>query len=277
MFEKKKRYGQNFLFDPKIPQRMVQMSDIDKNVCALEIGPGMGILTASLAESAYKVVSVEIDEELIPILKKRFEDSANVKIINADIMQTDIKKLAEEEFGGMPVKVCANLPYYITSPVIMALLESGFPFKSITVMVQKEVASRLCAKSGDSDYSAFTAAVSYYATVKKLFNVPRGCFNPKPNVDSTVIRMDLMGVPPVSVKSKEKLFEIIKASFSARRKTLVNSLFSFYSGGISKEKIQQMVDVISEDPNVRGEQLSLKEFALLADMVFDAQNDAQNA
>ena len=272
MFEKKKKYGQNFLFDPKIPERMAELSDIDGNTGALEIGPGMGILTEALAKRAKKTVSVEIDRELIPILEKRFETYGNVKIINKDIMETDIKKLVREEFDGMPVRVCANLPYYITSPVIMSLLESGCGFKSVTVMIQKEVASRLCAASGDSDYSAFTAAVSYYASVKKLFNVPRGCFKPIPNVDSAVIRMDLYDTPPVAVKSERKLFEIIKAAFSARRKTLLNSLFTYYSGSITKEKIQEITEKAGIDPNVRGEQLELTRFAVLADAVYEYEN-----
>lgn len=272
MFEKKKKYGQNFLFDPKIPERMAESSDINGETGALEIGPGMGILTEALAKRAKKTVSVEIDKELIPILEKRFENYGNVKIINGDIMETDIRTLVREEFCDMPVRVCANLPYYITSPVIMALLESGCGFKSITVMIQKEVASRLCAHSGDSDYSAFTAAVSYYASVKKLFNVPRGCFKPIPNVDSSVIRMDIYDTPPVNVKSEKKLFEVIKAAFSARRKTLVNAMYSFYSGKITKEKLTEIAALVSDDPNVRGEDIDLPGFALIADAVYEYEN-----
>ncbi|MCH5183650.1 MAG: 16S rRNA (adenine(1518)-N(6)/adenine(1519)-N(6))-dimethyltransferase RsmA [Oscillospiraceae bacterium] len=261
-FRKKKQYGQNFLTNAAIPARIVRESGIDSSCGILEIGPGLGALTTQLAPVAAKVVAVEIDSEVIPPLLERLKPFSNVTVIEQDILQTDLHALLEEHFPGMEVCVCANLPYYITTPILMKLLEGKYGFRSITVMVQKEVAERLCAKSGSDGYGAITASVSYYASVRRLFSVPAGCFSPKPKVDSAVIRLDLYQQPPVHVESEELLFEVIKAAFLQRRKTLCNALTAYFPF-LTKEACARILQDCGLRADIRGEMLSLEQFASL--------------
>lgn len=263
-FRKKKQYGQNFLTNAAIPARIVRESGIDSACGALEIGPGLGALTTQLAPACAKVVAVEIDSEVIPPLLEKLKPFSNVTVIEQDILQTDLHALLEEHFSGMEVCVCANLPYYITTPILMKLLEGKYGFRSITVMVQKEVAERLCAKSGSDGYGAITASVSYYASVRRLFPVPAGCFSPKPKVDSAVIRLDLYPEPPVSVENEALLFEVIKAAFLQRRKTLCNAL-SAYFPFLTKEACTRILQDCGLRADIRGEMLSLEQFAAITD------------
>ena len=267
-FKKKKQYGQNFLTGPAIPRRIAAESSISEECGVIEIGPGFGVLTKELAATARKVVAVEIDSELIPILHSNTAHLDNIKIINKDILQMDIAELIKNELSAMPVCVCANLPYYITTPIIMKLLEGKHGFESITVMVQREVADRLCSKAGGADYGAITAAINYYASVKKLFNVSAGCFSPPPKVDSAVIRFDLYKEPPVKVDSERHLFDIIRAAFAQRRKTLVNSLHSVLKSNFTKDEICGILNLIGLKSNVRGEELDLAEFARIANLTY---------
>lgn len=261
-FRKKKQYGQNFLTNAAIPARIVRESGID-NICAvLEIGPGLGALTTQLAPVAAKVVAVEIDSEVIPPLLEKLRPFPNVTVIEQDILQTDLHALIEEHFPGMEVCVCANLPYYITTPILMKLLEGKYGFRSITVMVQKEVAERLCARHGSDGYGAITASVHYYASVRKLFPVPAGCFSPKPKVDSAVIRLDLYQEPPVAVQDEALLFEVIKAAFLQRRKTLCNALNAYFPF-LTKEAASRILAECGLRADIRGEMLSLEQFASL--------------
>lgn len=267
-FKKKKQYGQNFLTNPAIPRKIAEESGVTGECGVIEIGPGFGILTNELCKIAKKVVSVEIDSELIPILKEKTAGLDNLTIINQDILETDIAGLIADEFPAMPVCVCANLPYYITTPIIMKLLEGRYGFESITVMVQKEVSDRLCAKSGSENYGAITASINYYASVKRLFTVSAGSFSPPPKVDSAVVRFDLYKQPPVNVLDEELLFKIIKAAFSQRRKTLTNSLHSNLNCFFTKSELCDILTLIGVDANARGEELSIGVFAALTNAIY---------
>ena len=263
-FRKKKQYGQNFLTNPAIPARIVRESGIDASCGVLEIGPGLGALTVQLAPVAAKVVAVEIDRDLQSPLTERLRPFGNVKVLWQDVLQTDLKALLAEEFPGLDVCVCANLPYYITTPILMKLLEGRYGFRSITVMVQKEFAERLCAVPGSENCGAVTLSVGYYAKVRRLFAVPAGCFSPRPKVDSAVIRLDVYASPPVAVREESLLFEVIKASFLQRRKTLSNSLCAYFPF-LSKEETVQLLADCGLPPEIRGEALSLEKFAEISD------------
>ncbi len=254
-FSFSKGLGQNFIINPDICPKIAENGNACEGFGVLEIGTGIGVLTAELAGRADKVVAVEIDSRLLPILDETLADFDNVKIINEDVMKCDLHRLIDEEFKGLNVAVCANLPYYITSPVIMMLLESRLPIESITVMVQKEAAQRLCAKVGSRDSGAITVGVNYYGTVKKLFDVSRGSFMPAPNVDSAVIRIDLNRELRLDEKSESFFFRVVKAGFSQRRKTLANSLASVI--GISKERVYSALRVQGLPEAARIEQLDM--------------------
>ena len=267
-FKKKKQYGQNFLTNVAIPRRIAAESGIEKDDCVIEIGPGFGILTRELSAIAHKVVAIEIDTELMDILPEKLSDCDNVKVINADILKTDIAELIREEFGDRSVCVCANLPYYITTDIVMTLLEGNHGFKTITVMVQKEVAERFCSKAGSDGYGAITASISYYASVKRLFTVKAGSFDPKPKVDSAVIRFDVYDKPPVLPLDKDMLFKVIKAAFSQRRKTLLNSLFSIFGQQLNKEQLTEIIASANLSETVRGEELDIFAFSKIADLIY---------
>ncbi len=268
-FKKKKQYGQNFLTSSAIPKRIATESGITKDDCVIEIGPGFGILTKELSTIAHKVVAIEIDSELMDILPEKLAGCENVKVINADILKTDVKKLIAEEFGDKNVCVCANLPYYITTDIVMKLLEGEYGFKTITVMVQKEVAERFCSKAGSSGYGAITASISYYASVKRLFTVKAGSFDPKPNVDSAVIRFDIYETPPVVPQNKETLFAVIKSAFLQRRKTLLNSLNSTFGNQIPKDNLLTIIKDCGFSDTVRGEELDIFDFCKIADKIYN--------
>ena len=259
-----KRFGQNFLIDPHVLEKIMAAAQIGPEDCVLEIGPGIGTMTQYLAERAARVVAVEIDEGLIPILQETLKDYGNVTLIRADILKVDIKELAQEYGGGRPFKVVANLPYYITTPIVMGLLEGDAPVESITVMVQKEVADRMQAGPGSKDYGALSLAVQYYADPYIAANVPPNCFMPRPNVGSAVIRLTRHAVPPVHVEDPALLFRIIRASFNQRRKTLVNSLNNSQELACTKEEAAQALEYLGLGPSVRGEALTLEEFAGIA-------------
>lgn len=264
-FRFSKSLGQNFLVDEGALAGILSGADISEDDCVLEIGPGFGTLTQRLCGAAKKVVCVEIDKTVIPILEENLKDFDNFEIINDDVMKIDIKSLAEEKFGTENVKVAANLPYYITTPIIMMLLESKVKFKSITVMVQKEVAKRLCASEGTKDFGAISLAVQYFCNANYLFDVPNTSFMPPPKVTSTVVRLDLLDKPRVSVKKEEMFFKTVKASFAQRRKTLLNALSNAGFSGFSKAEISEILKNIGIDEKRRGETLSIDEFARLAD------------
>lgn len=259
-----KRFGQNFLIDTHVLDKIIAASQITKDDFVLEIGPGIGTMTQYLAESAREVAAVEIDSALIPILKGTLKEWDNVTIIHNDILKTDIKKLAEEKNGGRPVKVVANLPYYITTPIIMGLFEKNVPVDSITIMVQKEVADRMQVGPGTKDYGALSLAVQYYAVPQIIANVPPNCFMPRPKVGSAVIRLTRHKTPPVEVKDEKLMFRLIRASFNQRRKTLVNGLKNSGELNFSKEEIEKALDVCGLPLNIRGEALTLEQFADLA-------------
>ena len=265
-FRKKKQYGQNFLTNPAIPQRIVKESGIDETCGVLEIGPGLGALTLQLAPVAAKIVAVEIDHELIEPLTEIFAPHPHITLIENDIMKVDLKPLLEEQFGDMPVCVCANLPYYITTPILMKLLEGKHGFRSITVMVQKEVADRLCSKSGQEGYGAITASIGYYASVKRLFTVTAGNFSPKPKVDSAVVRLDLYTWPPFQVDDEALFFDVIKAAFLQRRKTLSNALASYFPF-LTKEGVGDLLEELGLRRDARGEMLTPEQFALVANNI----------
>lgn len=262
-FNFSKALGQNFLINPSVCPRMAEYSLADENTGVIEIGAGIGVLTAELAKIAKKVVCVELDTRLLPILDETLADFDNIEIVNADVMKTDLKALIEEKFQGMDVVVCANLPYYITSPVITMLLESRLPIKAVTVMIQKEAADRLCTPVGSRDSGAITVCTNYYAEVKQLFNVSRGSFMPAPNVDSTVIRLDIRETPAVKVSDEKKFFKMVKAAFAQRRKTALNSISS--GMGLSKTQVAQALRNSGLDENVRAEKLTMDELALLCE------------
>ena len=265
-FNFQKKFGQNFLIDTGVLERIIEESHITKDDCVLEIGPGIGTMTQYLAENAGKVIAVEIDKALIPILADTLSAYDNVRIINDDILKVDINKICEEENGGRPIKVVANLPYYITTPIIMGLFESHVPLESITIMVQKEVADRMQCGPGKKDYGALSLAVQYYAKPEIVANVPPNCFMPRPNVGSAVIRLSRYSEPPVAVNDEKYMFKLIRASFNQRRKTLVNGL---QSGGlgITKEQIQDAIAQMNLSPTIRGEALTLDQFAELSNLL----------
>ena len=265
MFQKK--FGQNFLIDTHVLEKIISAAGITKNDCVLEIGPGIGTMTQYLAENAGHVVAVEIDRNLIPILKETLADYDNVTVINEDILRVDIKALAEEYNGGKPIKVVANLPYYITTPIIMGLFESGVPIDNITVMVQKEVADRMKEGPGSKDYGALSLAVQYYAEPEIVANVPPNCFIPRPNVGSAVIRLTRHKEMPVEVKDPALMFKIIRASFNQRRKTLQNGLGNAPELPYTKEQIAVAITEMGLTPTIRGEALSLAQFAQLSDIL----------
>ena len=265
MFQKK--FGQNFLIDTHVLEKIISAAGITKADCVLEIGPGIGTMTQYLAENAGHVVAVEIDRNLIPILKETLADYNNVTVINEDILRVDIKALAEEYNGGKPIKVVANLPYYITTPIIMGLFESGVPIDNITVMVQKEVADRMKEGPGSKDYGALSLAVQYYAEPEIVANVPPNCFIPRPNVGSAVIRLTRHKEMPVEVKDPALMFKIIRASFNQRRKTLQNGLGNAPELPYTKEQIAAAIAEMGLTPTIRGEALSLAQFAQLSDIL----------
>lgn len=266
----RKDFGQNFLINPAVPERIAD-SCADRTDCmVLEIGPGIGCLTRELAFRYEKVVAIEIDRGLLPILSKTLAYCPNAKVINDDVMKVDLPRLISEEADGREVVVCANLPYYITTPILMRLLECGVPFSSITVMVQAEVATRLTAPAGDSDYGAITAVLGYYGTVKRLFTVPAGCFMPAPKVNSAVVQITLHKECPYPVKDRTLFFGLIKAAFGQRRKTLVNAITASYQS-FSKEHVIQALSSLGFSETVRGERLSTADFASLADVLYSTK------
>ena len=262
-FNFSKSLGQNFLVNPGICLNVAEISGIDTKTGVLEIGTGFGVLTHELAKRAKKVVAVELDKRLLPVLDYTLSEHNNIKIINQDILKVDLKKLIEEEFEGMEVYVCANLPYYITSPVIMALLESRLPIKAITVMVQKEAAVRLCAKLPSRDCGAVTVAVRYFSEPKQLFSVSRGSFMPAPNVDSAVIRLDVKNDNNLSKEEEDKLFSVVKGAFSQRRKTLLNTLSSHFK--MPKEEVLKAIKKTGLKETARAEELTLEDFIMLSE------------
>ena len=262
-FTFQKKFGQNFLIDPHVLDKIIAAAEITKDDFVLEIGPGIGTLTQYLAEAAREVVAVEIDSSLIPILEDTLSSYDNVSVINEDVLKVELKKLAEERNGGKPIKVVANLPYYITTPIIMGLFESHVPLKSLTVMVQKEVALRMQAGPGTKDYGALSLAVQYYADPYLAANVPPNCFMPRPNVGSAVIRLTRFEETPVKVTDEALLFRLIRASFNQRRKTLQNGLVNSPELHFSKEQVAAAIETLGVSPSVRGEALTLEQFAAL--------------
>jgi len=260
-----KRFGQNFLIDTHVLDRIIEASEITKDDFVLEIGPGIGTMTQYLAEAAREVTAVEIDDALIPILKDTLKEWDNVTVLHGDILKTDIRKIADEKNQGRPIKVVANLPYYITTPIIMGLFESHVPVDSITVMVQKEVADRMQTGPGSKDYGALSLAVQYYAEPKIVANVPPNCFMPRPKVGSAVIRLTRHQNPPVTTLDEKLMFRLIRASFNQRRKTLSNSLKNSQELPYSKEEVEAAITECGLPLNIRGEALTLEQFARLSD------------
>lgn len=269
-FSFSKALGQNFLVNPSVCPRMAELGGAKKGVGVIEVGPGIGVLTCELAQRAERVVAVELDKRLLPVLEETLAEFDNVKVVNDDILKIDLHKLIEDELDGLDVVVCANLPYYITSPVIMKLLEDRLPVKSITVMVQKEAADRLCAPLGTRQTGAVTAAVNYYANAEMLFKVSSGSFMPPPKVDSAVIKLTLHDNPTVDVTSEEMLFRVIKASFAQRRKTILNTLSATL--GISKPELSEILKKAGVSQTARAEQLQLSDFASIANELYRADN-----
>lgn len=257
-----KSLGQNFLINPSVCPRMAELSGAGKGVGVIEIGPGIGVLTNELCKLADKVVAIELDKRLLPVLEETLGEYDILKVVNADVLETDLHKLIEDEFSGMEVVVCANLPYYITSPVIMKLLEDKLPISAITVMVQKEAAQRICAEVGSRQSGAVTVSVNYYAKPEMLFSVSAGSFMPAPKVDSAVIRLNVLDKPPVMVNDEKKFFSVVKASFSQRRKVISNSLSSGLS--LDKYKTAEILEKSDVPLNARAEKLSLQNFADIA-------------
>lgn len=266
-FNFQKKFGQNFLIDTTVLERIISSADITGEDCVLEIGPGIGTMTQYLAERAGEVVAVEIDKALIPILEDTLSAYDNVTVINEDILKVDINRIVEEKNNGRPIKVVANLPYYITTPIIMGLFESQVPLKSITIMVQKEVADRMQVGPGTKDYGALSLAVQYYAKPKIVANVPPNCFIPRPNVGSAVIRLDRYENPPVHVAQERKMFALIRASFNQRRKTLVNGLCNAKELQLTKEQVLLALNRMGLPATVRGETLTLEQFACLSNLL----------
>ena len=262
-----KRFGQNFLIDEHVLEKIIDSSGITKDDFILEIGPGIGTMTQYLCENAREVAAVEIDKNLIPILADTLSAYDNVEVINEDILKVDINRLAQEKNGGRPIKVVANLPYYITTPIIMGLFESHVPIDSITIMVQKEVADRMQVGPGTKDYGALSLAVQYYAKPEIVANVPPNCFMPRPNVGSAVIRLTRHSAPPVQVENEKLMFRLIRASFNQRRKTLANGLGNAPDIPLSKTEIQESIEELGVPATIRGETLTLEEFAKLSNIV----------
>lgn len=267
-----KKFGQNFLIDTHVLDKIIRAAEIGKDDCVLEIGPGIGTMTQYLACAAKKVIAVEIDRALIPILQDTLDGYDNVKIINEDVLKVDIAKLAEEENGGKPLKVVANLPYYITTPIIMGLFENHVPLQSITVMVQKEVADRMQTGPGSKDYGALSLAVQYYAKPYIVANVPPNCFMPRPKVGSAVIRLERYKEPPVKAENEKLMFRIIRASFNQRRKTLANGLKNSAELDFTKEEIEEAITGLGKGASVRGETLTLQDFAKLSNILNGIKN-----
>lgn len=266
-FAFQKRFGQNFLIDGHVIHKIINAAEITKEDCVLEIGPGIGTMTQYLAEAAGHVCAVEIDKNLIPVLNETLADYDNVTIINDDILKTDINRIIEGYNGGKPIKVVANLPYYITTPIIMGLFESNVPLLSVTVMVQKEVADRMQVGPGTKDYGALSLAVQYYAKPYIAANVPPNCFIPRPNVGSAVIRLTRYNEPPVKVQDEKLMFKLIRASFNQRRKTLQNGIANSSELSFRKEQVADALEKMNLSASVRGESLSLAEFAALSDIL----------
>lgn len=266
-FTFQKKFGQNFLIDPHVLDKIIRAAEITEDDFVLEIGPGMGTMTQYLAYAAREVYAVEIDKSLIPILEDTLSDYDNVTVINEDILKVDIAKLAEEKNGGRPIKVVANLPYYITTPIIMGLFESHVPIDSITIMVQKEVADRMQVGPGTKDYGALSLAVQYYAKPEIVAIVPPNCFMPRPNVGSAVIRLTRHKEVPVQVNDEKLMFKIIRASFNQRRKTLANGLNNAPDIHLSKEVIQESIEELGVPVTIRGEALTLQQFAQLSNII----------
>ncbi len=264
-FHFSKALGQNFIVNPSVCPRMAEESGIDENCGVIEIGAGIGVLTAELAKRAKKVVVIEIDTKLLPILDETLKDFDNIEIINQDVLKTDLAALIKEKFDGMPVYVCANLPYYITSPVIMALLESRLPIEAVTVMVQREAAQRICAPVGSRLSGAVTVAVDYYAHAQKLFDVSAGSFMPAPKVDSCVIRMDIRKTPEIEITDEELFFKMVHAAFGQRRKTAANSISA--GSGIPKDIVLKAIEECGFEPSVRAEGLTMQELASLSEKI----------
>ena len=266
-FNFQKKFGQNFLINTGILEEIIEAAEITKDDFVLEIGPGIGTMTQYLCENAREVVAVEIDKNLIPILADTLSAYDNVEVINEDILKVDIKKLAEEKNAGKPIKVVANLPYYITTPIIMGLFESYVPIDSITIMVQKEVADRMQEGPGSKEYGALSLAVQYYAHPEIVVNVPPSCFMPQPKVGSAVIRLTRHEQSPVEVENEKLMFQLIRASFNQRRKTLANGLNNYSGLNLSKEVIQQCIEELGVPVTIRGEALSLEQFATLSNII----------
>lgn len=268
-FSFQKKFGQNFLIDTHVLEKIIEESEITSDDCVLEIGPGIGTMTQYLAENARQVVAVEIDKALMPILADTLSDYDNVKVINDDILKVDIQKLCDEYNGGKPIKVVANLPYYITTPIIMGLFESHVPLKSITIMVQKEVADRMQEGPGSKEYGALSLAVQYYAKPEIVANVPPNCFMPRPNVGSAVIKLTRYEESPVQVDDEKYMFNIIRASFNQRRKTLANGLTN--GGlGLTREMVTDALAQMGLSETIRGEALTLEQFATLSNILKNA-------
>lgn len=266
-FNFQKKFGQNFLIDPHVLEKIIEAAGITKDDFVLEIGPGIGTMTQYLCENARAVAAVEIDKNLMPILADTLSQYNNVEVINADILKLDLNRLAEEKNGGKPMKVVANLPYYITTPIIMGLFESHVPIDSITIMVQKEVADRMQVGPGTKDYGALSLAVQYYAKPEIIANVPPNCFIPRPNVGSAVIRLTRHKQVPVQVDDEKQMFRIIRASFNQRRKTLANGLNNAPDIHLSKEAIQESIEELGVPVTIRGEALTLEQFAQLSNII----------
>lgn len=270
-FAFQKKFGQNFLIDTHVLDKIISAAEITKDDLVVEIGPGIGTMTQYLACAAREVVAIEIDKMLIPILQDTLSAYDNVTIINEDVLKVDLNKLAEEKNGGRPVKVVANLPYYITTPIIMGLFENHVPLHSITIMVQKEVADRMRMGPGTKDYGALSLAVQYYAEPYLVANVPQNCFMPRPKIGSAVIKLTVHEKPPVTVKDEKLMFKLIRASFNQRRKTLANGLNNSPELHYSKEQIAQAIEALEVSPSIRGEALDLEQFAKLADVLLEME------
>ncbi len=267
-FNFQKKFGQNFLIDANILENIIMAAGVNKDDCVLEIGPGIGTMTQYLCENAREVVAVEIDKKLIPILQEDTLSSYdNITIINEDILKVDVNAIVQKKNGGKPIKVVANLPYYITTPIIMGLFESHVPLESITIMVQKEVAERMQVGPGTKDYGALSLAVQYYAKPEVMMTVPASCFMPRPNVDSAVIKLTRHEHPPVQVQDEKLMFNIIRAAFNQRRKTLVNSLNNAANLYLNKEAVLAALETMGLSSTIRGEALTLAQFAVLTDFV----------
>ena len=270
-FAFQKKFGQNFLIDTHVLDKIISAAEITKDDLVVEIGPGIGTMTQYLACAAREVVAIEIDKMLIPILQDTLSAYDNVTIINEDVLKVDLNKLAEEKNGGRPVKVVANLPYYITTPIIMGLFENHVPLHSITIMVQKEVADRMRMGPGTKDYGALSLAVQYYAEPYLVANVPQNCFMPRPKIGSAVIKLTVHEKPPVTVRDEKLMFKLIRASFNQRRKTLANGLNNSPELHYSKEQIAEAIEKLGTSPSVRGEALTLEQFARLSDILLELE------